>query len=117
MKKDILQIVTDVYTLKFLIAVAVFYTLDFITGFVRAWRMKNIQSNKMRQGAEKAVIYFAFISIGFVVDFIASKHIATCVCCSIVCGIELLSLKENFAAWNLEIPEFINIFKKNVGDK
>lgn len=107
MEKDILTIIYNLTVQKFLIAVVVMYTLDFLTGFIKAWSNHNIQSNKLRQGITKAIQYVAFIFIGILVDFLFNMNKTTIAMCMIICAIELKSLAENFKESNLKIPDFI----------
>ena len=129
MKQDFLQIVTDLIVLKFIIAFNCFVAFDTITGLVKAWTNKNIQSTKLRHGVEKYIIYWVFVLLGAVIDFaivnnILENHnmttfnVVSKTFCMIVCGVELLSLQENFKEWNLNIPDWvIKLFNKGNGDE
>lgn len=110
MKEIFIDYISDIHITKFLIAVFLFYILDFITGFSKAWRDKNIKSSKLRNSVTKAIQYFAFISIGIITDIIFEIDKGGITCCFVLCGVELKSIIENFE--DLKLPEFIiNLFK------
>lgn len=114
MKNEIIALLTNTSIVKFLLAVFVFYCLDFLTGFSRAWRDKNIQSAKLRNSVVKAIQYIAFLTIGIVADIVFSLNKCTIACALVLCSIELTSIIENLES--LELPKFIiNLFKG--GDK
>ena len=103
--------------IKFIIATVYFYCLDFLTGFARAWRNKDIKSGKLRDGVVKAIQYFAFLSIGVIIDFLTNKDIALVSFSIMVCGIELKSLTENFKEMELSIPDWVlKFFEVNEED-
>jgi toxin secretion/phage lysis holin len=93
--------------LKFLIAILIFYVLDFATGFSSAWSRKDIQSSKMRHGVDKGVKYASYIVIGVVADFLFNIKVGCILMCTGLCCIELRSLIENFKSINLNVPDFI----------
>lgn len=49
---------------KFVVIAFIAYTLDFLTGFTRAFFEKNIQSAKLKKSIIKFVLYFSFIILG-----------------------------------------------------
>ena len=48
--------------------------IDILTGYLSAWKMKEIKSQKMRDGVSKKVAEICYIVIGFVLRFAKTAH-------------------------------------------
>ena len=107
MKEDILAVLLNPLTQKFLIVAFVSNAFDFITGFSKAWSNQNIQSSKLRKGITKFIEYIAFISIGILLDFVLIDFMAgvqgfTIAFCLAITSIEIKSIAENFSETKLK---------------
>ena len=107
MKAEVLALLSAPYVIKALILAGASYTLDFITGYSKAWKNRNIQSAKLRDGVDKFIKYFAFICIGFLLDFFFSTQYLVIGACVSIALIELKSIDENLQDTGLSLNELI----------
>lgn len=80
-------------------------TLDFITGFSRAYVTDTISSQRMREGFTTKAMIFVVIIVANMVDVLAGQPIVRTFVCVFYAGVEGLSIIENASALGLPIPE------------
>lgn len=119
MLKELQIYFSNIVIQKFLIAVGIFYVLDFITGITKGWKTKSFSSNKLRNGVDKLIKYIVAIIIGVVADFVFNHNCWCIIMCTCLCGVELTSLKENYQEGNLKelIEKIGGVFKNSTPDE
>ena len=105
--------------LKFLIAIGILFTIDFILGFTRGVFIEGVKSSKIKNSVVKAVCYLGFIFLVLTLDTLLvlaplglDVSYLTMVSILFMCGIEAKSITENLSDLGIDIPEIV----KNVID-
>lgn len=107
--QDIANIIHINHSLYILIVPCVLAACDYLTGFIKAWRDKNIQSGKLREGLSKKfgemliIIISLFLQYSIGLPDEISSFIAIYVSLT-----ELVSILENLAKLGVKIPEWLS---------
>lgn len=101
---------------KYFLAVFCFYLIDFMTGFAKAIKNKNISSGKLRGSVSKALEYIAFLLVGVVAVYLFNAEYAVNLIAISLCGVEFTSICENAKETGFKFPEkIIALFRKGGG--
>lgn len=99
--------------IKIAVITCIFIVFDIITGFVKAWSQKNIDSTVLRQGLLHKLSEIVAIVFGFIceyglryVDIGVSLPMVTGICTYIII-MEIISIIENIVIIN---PDLKNLF-------
>lgn len=82
--------------------------IDILTGYLSAWKMKEIKSQKMRDGVSKKVAEICYIVIGFVLRFATGATTIAYFISFYIMYMELVSVLENADKLGVPIPKFIS---------
>lgn len=82
--------------------------IDILTGYLSAWKMKEIKSQKMRDGVGKKVAEICYIVIGFVLRFATGATTIAYFISIYIMYMELVSVFENADKLGVPIPKFIS---------
>ena len=82
--------------------------IDILTGYLSAWKMKEIKSQKMRDGVSKKVAEICYIVIGFVLRFATGATTIAYFISIYIMYMELVSVFENADKLGVPIPKFIS---------
>ena len=82
--------------------------IDILTGYLSAWKMKEIKSQKMRDGVSKKVAEICYIVIGFVLRFATGATTIAYFISVYIMYMELVSVFENADKLGVPIPKFIS---------
>ena len=82
--------------------------IDILTGYLSAWKMKEIKSQKMRDGVSKKVAEICYILIGFVLRFATGATTIAYFISIYIMYMELVSVFENADKLGVPIPKFIS---------
>lgn len=82
--------------------------IDILTGYLSAWKMKEIKSQKMRDGVSKKVAEICYIVIGFVLRFATGATTIAYFISVYIMYMELVSVLENADKLGVPIPKFIS---------
>ena len=110
------EILTNALTIKMLISCLSMYLIDFITGIAKVIKYKNFESSKLRSGVSKFILYFAFICLGVIIDYLFLIDVGTKICCFSVMTIEITSIVENLGKEGIKVPEQITKLFKHYRD-
>lgn len=91
--------------------------IDILTGYLSAWKMKEIKSQKMRDGVGKKVAEICYIVIGFVLRFATGATTIAYFISIYIMYMELVSVFENADKLGVPIPKFISDKLNNNKDK
>lgn len=92
---------------KYFLAVFCFYLIDFMTGFAKAIKNKNISSGKLRGSVSKALEYIAFLLVGVVTVYLFNAEYAINLIAISLCCVEFTSICENAKETGFKFPEKI----------
>lgn len=101
---------------KYFLAVFCFYLIDFMTGFAKAVKNKNISSGKLRGSISKALEYIAFLLVGVVAVYLFNAEYAVNLIAISLCGVEFTSIYENAKETGFKFPEKIIALFSRKGD-
>ncbi|HWP51658.1 MAG TPA: phage holin family protein [Clostridia bacterium] len=104
---------------KMLLALILFMALDFLLGFLAAWKGKRINSQAMFWGGINKLLVLAFVAVGSVLDWllgIPDPYIRTGVIWFYI-GRELLSITENYGNMGMKLPPFISEVLEQINSK
>lgn len=102
---------------KYLISIFIFYIIDFLTGFSKAFKTKKFSSEKLRGSVSKALEYVGFILVGVVAIYLFNFESAVKLIIISLCGIELSSICENANELGFKFPKSItNLFERGQGE-
>ena len=102
---------------KYLISIFIFYIVDFLTGFSKAFKNKKFSSEKLRGSVSKALEYVGFILVGVVTVYLFNFDIAIKLIVISLCSIEFTSICENANELGFKFPNVItNLFERGKGD-
>lgn len=101
---------------KYFLAVFCFYLIDFMTGFAKAIKNKNISSGKLRGSVSKALEYIAFLFVGVVAVYIFNAEYAINLIAISLCSVEFTSICENAKETGFKFPEKIIALFSRRGD-
>lgn len=82
--------------------------IDILTGYLSAWKMGEIKSQKMRDGVGKKVAEICYIVIGFVLRFATGATTIAYFISIYIMYMELVSVFENADKLGVPIPKFIS---------
>ena len=82
--------------------------IDILTGYLSAWKMKEIKSQKMRDGVSKKVAEICYIVIGFILRFATGATTIAYFISVYIMYMELVSVLENADKLGVPIPKFIS---------
>lgn len=93
-------------------------SIDILTGFINAWKRKNVKSSIMRQGLAKKFGEIVVIAIGqlFVVGIKMPEIIAT-IFSFYISFMETISIVENLTLLGVPLPKWLVEVLYNVRDK
>lgn len=101
---------------KYFLAVFCFYCIDFMTGFAKAIKNKNISSAKLRGSVSKALEYIAFLLVGVVAVYLFNAKYAVNLIAISICAVEFTSICENAKESGFKFPDkIINLFERGQG--
>ena len=101
---------------KYFLAVFCFYCIDFMTGFAKAIKNKNISSAKLRGSVSKALEYIAFLLVGVVAVYLFNAEYAVNLIAISLCAVEFTSICENAKESGFKFPDkIINLFEGGQG--
>lgn len=101
---------------KYFLAVFCFYIIDFMTGFAKAIKNKNISSAKLRGSVSKALEYIAFLLVGIIAVYLFNAEYAVNLIAISLCGVEFTSICENAKETGFKFPEKIIALFSRKGD-
>lgn len=102
---------------KYLISIFIFYIVDFLTGFSKAFKNKKFSSEKLRGSVSKALEYTGFIFVGVIAVYLFNFESAVKIIIISLCGIELSSICENANELGFKFPKsIINLFERGTGE-
>ena len=102
---------------KYLISIFIFYIVDFLAGFSKAFKKKKFSSEKLRGSVSKALEYVGFIFVGVVAVYLFNFESAVKIIILSLCGIELSSICENAKELGFKFPKsIINLFERWMGE-
>lgn len=98
---------------KNFLAVFCFYIIDFMTGFAKAIKNKNISSGKLRVSVSKALEYIAFLLVGVIAVYLFNTEYAINLIAISLCSVEFTSICENAKETGFKFPEkIIDLFSR-----
>lgn len=101
---------------KYFLAVFCFYCIDFLTGFAKAIKNKNISSGKLRGSISKALEYIAFLFVGVIAVYLFNAEYAVNLIAISLCAVEFTSICENAKESGFKFPDkIINLFERGQG--
>ncbi|MCS1350329.1 holin family protein [Mechercharimyces sp. CAU 1602] len=84
---------------------AVFVSIDFLTGFAAAGREGRLSSRRGMRGISKKLLIFAFVAVAHLLDqFLGESHLLRDGAVAFYIANECLSIVENFGRMGLPIP-------------
>lgn len=90
---------------------------DFLTGFIKAWKEKDIQSSKLRDGISKKFGEMIIIIISLFLQYSIGLPKEISVFIAIYIGVtELISIAENLARIGVHVPKWITDRLKNIAE-
>lgn len=90
---------------------------DFLTGFIKAWKEKDIQSSKLRDGISKKFGEMIIIIICLFLQYSIGMPKEISVFVAIYVGVtELISIAENLARIGVHVPKWITDRLKNIAE-
>lgn len=90
---------------------------DFLTGFIKAWREKDIQSSKLRDGISKKFGEMIIIIISLFLQYSIGMPKEIAVFIAIYIGVtELISIAENLSKIGVPVPKWITERLKNIAE-
>lgn len=90
--------------------------IDFISGFINAWKNGNIDSSVMREGLGHKFAEIIYIVIGLLLDLFFGLHIVYLGFITYISLMEVVSIFENCSKLGIS-PEFIKNLLKNKGSE
>lgn len=112
MEKEIittLSSIKDTRTLFILCSVMIFF--DVITGYLKAFKNKKVNSSISRDGYIKKIGWFISLILGVVVDYFMHTKILAIGTASVCFATEFISVYENLADVGVKLP-FAKYFEK-----
>lgn len=102
---DMIEVTSEWY---YIIVPVVIMGLDILTGFLNAWRDKQIQSSKLRSGLTKKFgeMVIIIIAIFFQYTIRLPEEIVLFIVIYVV-GMELISIAENLTKMGIKVPSWI----------
>lgn len=103
-----LEIIRDAETWKILVVPLIIMAFDYLTGFLKAVKNKNVVSSKLRDGLIKKSGECIIIIISVFLQYLVGipKEVSLSVSCYISI-MELISICENLGKLGVPIPKFI----------
>ena len=99
--------------LKFIIALFIFFCIDFICGFSKGVFIEGVSSTKLKKSVTKLIAYVGLILMCLTLDTLIilaiakeSSYIAVGATVA-TCGIEAKSIVENLKELGIDIPEIV----------
>lgn len=97
------------------ICTGIFILFDILTGLMKAWYKKNLDSTKLRQGMFNklsevaAVLFLSFVEYGAEYINLPVKLPTVIIGCTYICITEAISIIENICTIN---PKLLKVFQK-----
>ena len=104
---------------KMLQALILFMVLDFLLGFLAAWKGRRVNSQAMFWGGINKLLVLGFVVIGSALDWllgVPDPYIRTGVIWFYI-GRELLSITENYGNMGMKLPPFISEVLEQINNK
>lgn len=93
----------------------VFIVLDFISGWMRAFILKELSSDESWRGIAKKVLIYVIVAVAAQVDKFTGAVFVRNAVCAFYCATEGLSIIENCAAADVLVPGFLRDALKKLG--
>lgn len=96
-------------TLIFLCGLFIF--TDILTGYLKAFKFKQVNSSISRDGYVKKISWIVAILLGFAIDYLVKENIFLIGSAVVCIGTEAISVYENLSEMGVKLP-FKNYFEK-----
>jgi len=100
---------------KVMAILVVFIALDFVSGWMRAFILKELSSDESWRGIAKKVLIFVIVAVAAQVDQFTGATFVRNAVCAFYCATEGLSIIENAAAADVLVPGFLRDALKKLG--
>jgi len=103
-----------VSNIEMLTALGILFIIDFVCGFIVAYRLRNVSSAAMRRGVAKGLLYMVFISSVTITESAVTQGevgFATAVAIGLLLFTECLSIIENLINLGLPVPFAANLMR------
>ena len=102
---------------KVMAILGVFILLDFVSGWMRAFILKELSSDESWRGVAKKVLIFVIVAVAAQVDRFTGATFVRNAACAFYCATEGLSIIENCAAADVLVPGFLRDALKKLGSE
>ena len=100
---------------KVMVILAWFIVLDFVSGWLRAFILKELSSDESWRGIAKKVLILVVVAVAAQVDVFTGAVFLRNMVCAFYCATEGLSIIENCAAADVLVPGFLRDALKKLG--
>ena len=104
---------------KALLALMLFMVLDFLLGFLAAWKNKCVNSQAMFWGGINKILVLVFVGVGVSLDWLMGlpdPFIRTGIIWFYI-GREWISITENYGKMGLPLPPFVGAVLEQINSK
>ena len=116
--ENLIGTVTDVNTA--IVLCATFIIADIVTGYLKAWKNKNINSSISRDGFIKKLGWFVGIALGYIINIVTGADVVILLVTGVCMLTEFISVIENFSAIGIDLKglkKYLDVKDENKEDK
>lgn len=106
---EVIKTITEIKTL--FILCGIFIGVDILTGYLKAFKFKKVNSSISRDGYIKKIAWAIALLLGFIIDYFVGINMFLCMSALVCVATEGISVYENLGELGIDLP-FSKYFEK-----